>query len=89
MRITDSGHHFMPLPELDTDPASRQNLKELAKDIMEHSFANLISTLFTEMNKQNEYAEVDDYYIYIKLTAFFISLFRHFSYENLARDKKI
>lgn len=89
MRITDSGWNYIPTAEIDTDFENRKNLKELALDIMKHSFANLVSTLFTEINKNNEYVEVDDVYIYIKLSAFFMCLFRHFSYEKLAEDKKI
>ena len=89
MRITDSGRRFCPLGEAEVDQETKKNLWELAQDILKHSFGNLIKTLFSEINKQNDYVEANDVYIYIKLTAFFMSLFRHFSYEKLGEEKKI
>ena len=52
MRITDRGDPLFNksvLNDYSSDVVIKQTLKELARDILEHSYASLIETIFNEI----------------------------------------
>jgi hypothetical protein len=92
MKITDKGDPLFNksvLNDYSSDVDMKKTLKALGKDILEHSYAGLIETIFGELQNNNqEMLEKNDVYTYIKITAFFISLFRRLSYEKYDEEKK-
>lgn len=91
MKITEKGDPLFNksvLNDYSSDLVMKQTLKEFAWDILEHSYASLIETIFNEIQQKPDIIEKNDVYTYIKLTAFFISMFRRLAYEKLDEEKK-
>ena len=83
MQMTISGppKRFHGVVENQEKRKLKQDLKEFAKDILENSYKPLIETIYSLL-EQNQDQEMDDPYIYIKITAYFMCLFRQFAYEE-------
>lgn len=91
MKITDKGDPLFNksvLNDYSSDAKNKQTLKELARDILEHSYSALIETIFNEIQSKPDIVEKNDVYIYVKLTSFFLSMFRRLAYEKFDEEKK-
>ena len=76
MKTTESGIGKNSVWVTSYDIEVKGILKDLAKDLLEHSYNPLIETLFSEFHNSSEMIQVTDVYRYIKFTAFFLSMFR-------------